>query len=60
MPKCKSYSEKPNINPDIFLSGIPICCGNCSTWSGERCGNETVVVASQDPGLIEALKLCDW
>lgn len=57
---CKSYSQKAHIPPDIFLSGIPINCGNCETFNGERCSNETIVAASQDPELIEPLKLCDW
>lgn len=35
-------------------------CSSCKTWNGERCSKESIVVASQDPELIEPLKLCDW
>ena len=64
MPKpnrqCKAYSEKPNIPPDIFLNVIPVNCSNCRRWNGERCGDEAVALSMNDPGLVEALKLCDW
>jgi hypothetical protein len=42
MAQCKSYKEKPTISPDIFLSGIPVCCGNCLRWlrNKEKCREE--------------------
>jgi len=59
MSQCKAYSEKP-IHPDLFLSGIPVCCGNCLTFNGERCRDETVALNMNDAELMENLKLCDW
>lgn len=60
MAQCKSYKEKTNIKPDIFSGKVQVNCANCWLWNGERCSNEAVVVASQDPDLLESLEMCDW
>jgi len=42
---CKKFDQRTNINPDIFLSGIPSNCGNCSFWSGIKCADEKGAIA---------------
>jgi len=42
---CKKFDQRTNINPDIFISGIPPNCGNCSFFNGVKCGDEKGAIA---------------
>ena len=41
---CKAYKQK-NIAADLFYGDIPVNCGNCKLWNGEKCKDEAKVVA---------------
>lgn len=55
---CKAYDQKIILHPDIFINGIPVNCGNCLLWTGERCGDEPGALNMNE--LKESLKMCDW
>ena len=47
---CKVFKQRTNINPDIFISGVPANCGNCQIWSGKQCINIDFVLSNQIVG----------
>ncbi|HAW57565.1 MAG TPA: hypothetical protein DCX03_00895 [Bacteroidales bacterium] len=57
---CKAYEQKPDIPEGLYYKVIPICCGNCSIWDGERCSDETYAKNRNDPELVESIGECVW
>lgn len=60
MSQCKAYEQKTNIHPDTYIDVIPLNCGNCQRYNGERCGDETVAINMNDPELMEEIAWCDF
>jgi len=50
MSQCKAYKQRTDIHPDTYVGTIPVNCGNCQLWDGERCEIETLAVSENDPG----------